>query len=69
MVHILCNTVEHSCVMQNVSYFVSNYVNIGHDIGGLQLFFMVMYSENKSLVSSTITKATHFLPATPTQIS
>ena len=61
MFHIIHNTLEHSGIMQNASYFVSNCVSIGHNIGGPLLFFIVLYSENRSLVSSRITKATHFL--------
>ena len=62
MFHIILKTLEHSGIMQNASYFVSNCVSIGHNIGGLLLFFMALYSENRSLVSCRITKATHFLP-------
>ena len=36
-------------------------VSIGHNIGGLLLFFIALYSENRSLVSCRITKSTHFL--------
>ena len=61
MFHITCNTLEHSCIMQNASYFVSNCVSIGHNVGGPLLFFMALNSENRSLVSCRITKATHFL--------
>ena len=46
--------------MQNALYFVSNCVSIGHNIGGLLLFFVALYSENRSLVSCRITKATYF---------
>ena len=45
--YIICNTLEHSCIMQNASYFVSNCVSIGHNTGGLLLFFMVLDSENR----------------------
>ena len=61
MFHKICNTLEHSGIMQNASYFVSNCVSIGHNIDGLLLFFMVLDSENRGLVSCRITKATHFL--------
>ena len=61
MFHIIHNTLEHSGIMQNASYFVSNCVSIGHNIDGLLLFFMALYSENRSQVSCRITKATHFL--------
>ena len=47
--------------MQNATYFVSNCVSIGHNIGGLLLFFMALFSENKSQVSCRIPEATHFL--------
>ena len=62
MFHIIHNTLEHSGIMQNASYFLSNCVSIGHNVGGLLLFFMALYSERRSLVSCRITKAAHFLP-------
>ena len=34
MFHINCNTLEHSCIIQNASYFVSNCVSICHNIVG-----------------------------------
>ena len=45
MFHKICNTLEHSGIMQNASYFVSNCVSIDHNIDGLLLFFMALYSD------------------------
>ena len=60
MFRIICSTLEHPYIMQNASYFASNCVSIGHNIGDLLLFFVALYSENRSLVISRITKDTHF---------
>ena len=54
MFHILCNALEHYSIMQNAWYFVSNCISIGHNIGGLLLCFMALYSENSWLVGQLV---------------
>ena len=62
MFHIILKTLEHSGIMQTAFCIFCQTVSIGHNIGGLLLFFMALHSENRSLVSCRITKAAHFLP-------